>query len=131
MDIEAMTVDQLARELGTCVQRKHWLAEEARVNDERATALVERLKSQPYVAVPALGYVSAAETERFRIPDYVRRAGPGERTTRFNPEAVAAARSHVVTCPNDEDGWTPDSGCRELAPHVHTADGAVHPTTLT
>jgi hypothetical protein len=126
MDIERMTVEQLARELGTCVQRKYWLQGETKINDERATELVERLKSEPYQAeLPQ-------ETERFRIPDYVQRsAGPGERTMHFSPVAVAAARARVVPCPNDADGWTPESGCRELAPHMHTADNAVHPTTLT
>lgn len=36
-----------------------------------------------------------------------------------------------VPCPNSEARAVDDEApCRETAPHIHTADGAVHPTTM-
>lgn len=46
----------------------------------------------------------------------------GQSTMAWQPVADTIGMSHLVPCPRVRDGE-----CPELQPHVHTADGGVHP----
>ena len=133
--------DELARQLMECYQRKHWLETELEDVNARATEIIEQIRGLPYVAgLERHADPAAAQTERFRVPDYVigehtyGRAtvaeqsarhmtnADGSGTFRLNPVSDSTARMVApVDCPDT---------CRELARHIHTADGAVHPVDV-
>lgn len=46
-DIESLTVEQLGRELATCVQRIEWLGVQLRAVEELRDAVIMRLRTMP------------------------------------------------------------------------------------
>lgn len=130
-DLSGMSIEELGAELAVCVRRKHWLEADLKTVNERAELVVAQLRAMPQAAGLDHHAPGEAQTERFRVPDYV---APGAHaygratTATRNERAVypPAVLSPDVTerlvqpveCPSD---------CRELMRHIHTADGAVHP----
>lgn len=106
--------DELAQALAECYQRKHWLEQELDVVCERASEIIEQIRAVPYMAGLERHAPADAVTQRFRVPEYVRREW-----------SAPAQNTEVLVRPVD----CPD-GCFYGGRHIHTADGAVHPVDL-
>ena len=120
---------QYGTEMAMCLRREAEYLREAKELGKRITELTKLIIEEDSGTL-----YGARATEVFEMPQT--RALRSDRldggnTFRLNPigdTLTSGAMSAIVSCPGDVGVTGPL--CREQSSHIHTADGAVHPTVM-